>query len=161
MIVGVTLIIVAWGLMTLLQGDEQKNSQVQGDSMQLSPEAFVETAREQLLPFNIYSSERAVLEAASKPWNTDFFHATNAAPVKVPLKESRRDNNKDIRYLAWVSIGQRSFVILNDKEYRKGDTLEDTDWILDDIRSAYVLIVDTQSGEQRILPRENMDLKGE
>lgn len=85
-----------------------------------------------------------VLSRARGPWGDNPFY--EAGPVNY-------DPGEDLHYQGYVRSGSRVIALINNREYRLGETMEGRDIKVRAITADRVVLVD-QSGRKRILPLE-------
>lgn len=161
-IVGATGVILAWGAFAFIQGNgDSAQKDKSAGSTGVGADAFVANSRARLASHQVSASELDVLMAATQPWTRGFFKEIESTEEDPSGDVSGGRQPRVVRYHALIQTEAVTFAILNNREYQRGDRVIGTESIVDEIKPAYIVLVDEQSGEREIVPREQMNLKGE
>ncbi len=96
--------------------------------------------------------QRRVLEVAAAPWRPDLFY---------PLPEMERipqddtvdaDSGSDLEYSGYLAVGDREMAIINGLEYRVGETIAETRYVLRAITPDRVFMEASGDGESISVP---------
>jgi hypothetical protein len=142
-IVVLTGVAVVWAGVSFLQG--RRSGTGSGHRTEELPVSDVKSVavqcRAQLTTARLTAGARSVLDAAGSEWNGAFFGG-DAGTVRV--KDA--DEPPAYVYSGFVQVGASCFAVVNGREYRLNDMLEDGNRVVDSIAPGQVVLKSVHEG---------------
>ena len=157
-IIGFTGVAVVWAGVSFFQGQRPGKSDggrtEKGQAMDV--EVFAAQTKARLAAARLTDVERGVLDSAGTEWDGSLFG--DAGPVRV--KEA--DAPPPYIYGGFVQVGAERFAVVNGREYRLNDLLEDGNRVVESIEPDQVVLKSVHgNGRPLTIPFQNPGLTKE
>lgn len=96
--------------------------------------------------------QRRVLEVAAASWRPDLFYPIPEMERLPPEDAVGAAPGIGLEYSGYLAVGDREMAIINGVEYRVGETVAETDYVLRTITPDRVLVEDRGNGESVSVP---------
>lgn len=144
-IVGLMIVVVLYGGFSTANSLWRKQQgRYRGDNDKSTETArFVETARARLALMVLTPTETVVLDKAADAWpNSPFWEHSEQTTVVVEQPE-------ELQFTGYLKVGDVQIAILNGREYRLGETVSSSDFVVESIAANQVVLA-SQGGGRRL-----------
>jgi len=149
----ITVIALIYGLYTLLFGSSTKKSRITSENQVADIKKLVSDVKAGLDKGKFSKVEGYIMDRAKTPWPRDPFLQREAAETEKVVEEVKEEVN--FVYSGYVALGSTKLAIINGKEYRAGETLEEVGYMLRKILPERVLIKNKKSRKNIIVPHQD------
>jgi hypothetical protein len=119
-------------------------------------QGFVGDVQTRLAALPLDAVHHQVIDQAIAPVDQNPFQAPPALPAVSVTPHSER-----LRYTGYIQLGGQWLAIVNGREYRVGESVWGSDWVVQAISPEAVEVQRRQDGEQQRVPLERSEAKGE
>ncbi len=130
LLIALLVIALGAGIFLLLDSSPSKNTPpaAQSEAVSAKPlpafdaQKFPEL-KERIVAIELSPSQKRVLAQSSIPWERDIFYKDSSKPNHQAQK--KKVETKLFSYTGFIQLGEELFAIINNRNYKEGDSLED------------------------------------
>lgn len=124
-------------------------------------ETYVAEARAALVAAGLSSAERRALESAGRALTMSPIDERPFVRVAaVVATKEEKEGVPAFVYSAYIAVGDRAFAVINGREYRAGDVVDGSTFVVRAIAADHVLLEQERSGREQRVPIQDKLLRG-
>jgi hypothetical protein len=150
LLVAMSVALVAGGASLISDLSKRKGGPGPRSAPDLGIQVFADTQRASLAILRLRPNERTALDKATGPW------AESPFIDRVGGIRTGESTVSEFRYTGYMQLGDTRLAIVNGREYRTGETIKATDFIVETIEPDQVVLAVSQSSRRVTVPRHNL-----